>query len=48
MVRGNCWSPPGEDPTPDEIKAIRRGEAEFARGECRRLEDVQRELGQTD
>jgi len=37
--------PPAEDPTPDEIKAIRRGEEEFARGECRRLEDVQRELG---
>jgi hypothetical protein len=43
---GTIGRPPGEDPTPDEIKAIRRGEAEFARGECRRLEDVQRELGQ--
>jgi metal-responsive CopG/Arc/MetJ family transcriptional regulator len=37
--------PPAEDPTPDEIEAIRQGEKEFARGECRRLEDVQRELG---
>ena len=39
--------PPAEDPTPDEIEAIRRGEEEFARGECRRLEGVQRELGLT-
>jgi metal-responsive CopG/Arc/MetJ family transcriptional regulator len=37
--------PPSEDPTPDEIEAIRLGEEEFARGECRRLEDLQRELG---
>jgi hypothetical protein len=36
---------PAEDPTQDEIEAIRLGEEEFARGECRRLEDVQRELG---
>jgi hypothetical protein len=34
-----------EDPTEDEIEAIRAGEAEFARGETRRLEDVQIELG---
>ena len=37
--------PPAEEPTPDEIEAIRLGEEEFARGECRRLEDIQRELG---
>jgi metal-responsive CopG/Arc/MetJ family transcriptional regulator len=37
--------PPAEDPTPDEIEAIRLGQEEFARGECRRLEDVQHELG---
>jgi hypothetical protein len=37
--------PPGEDPTPDEIAAIRLGEEEYARGETRRLEDMQRELG---
>ena len=37
--------PPAEDATDDEIVAIRRGEEEFARGETRRLEDVQRDLG---
>jgi hypothetical protein len=37
--------PPADDPSPDEIEAIRLGEEEFARGECRRLEDVQREMG---
>jgi hypothetical protein len=37
-------SPP-EEPTPDEIEAIQIGEAEFARGETRSLEDVQNELG---
>ena len=37
--------PPAEGPLPDEVEAIRRGEEEFARGECRRLEDVQHELG---
>jgi hypothetical protein len=37
--------PPAEDAAPDEIEAIRRGEGEFARGETRRLEDVQRDLG---
>lgn len=37
--------PPAEDAAPDEIEAIRRGEEEFARGETRRLEDVQRDLG---
>ncbi len=37
--------PPAEDPLPDEVEAIRRGEEEFARGECRRLEDIQHELG---
>ena len=37
--------PPAEDPLPDEVEAIRLGEEELARGECRRLEDVQRELG---
>jgi hypothetical protein len=37
--------PPAEEPTEDEIEAIRLGEAEFARGGTRRLEDVQNELG---
>jgi metal-responsive CopG/Arc/MetJ family transcriptional regulator len=37
--------PPAEEPTQDEIDAIRVGEAEFARGETRRLEDVRNELG---
>lgn len=37
--------PPAEDPTQEEIEAIRAGEAEFERGETRRLEDVQSELG---
>jgi hypothetical protein len=36
--------PPAEEPLPAEIEAIRLGEGEFARGECRRLEEVQREL----
>jgi metal-responsive CopG/Arc/MetJ family transcriptional regulator len=37
--------PPAEEPTQAEIEAIRAGEAEFARGETRGLEDVQHELG---
>jgi metal-responsive CopG/Arc/MetJ family transcriptional regulator len=37
--------PPAEEPRQAEIEAIRAGEAEFARGETRRLEDVQHELG---
>ena len=37
--------PPAEDPIPEEAEAIRAGDAEFARGETRRLEDVQNELG---
>jgi hypothetical protein len=37
--------PPAEDPSEDELDAIRDGEAEFARGEARRLKDVQNELG---
>jgi hypothetical protein len=37
--------PPAEEPSLDEFDAIRQGEAEFARGEARRLEDVQNELG---
>jgi len=39
--------PPAEEPLPDEIEAIRQGEAEFARGECRPLEDVLHDLGRT-
>jgi hypothetical protein len=38
-------SPPPEEPTPDDIESIQIGEAEFARRETRRLEDVQNELG---
>jgi len=37
--------PPAEEPTQNEFEAIRAGEAEFARGQTRRLEDVQDELG---
>ncbi|MGH7058864.1 MAG: ribbon-helix-helix protein, CopG family [Stellaceae bacterium] len=37
--------PPAEDATAEEVEAIRQGEQEFARGETRRLEDVQHELG---
>ena len=37
--------PPADAATPEEIEAIERGEAEFARGECRSLVDVQRNLG---
>ena len=36
---------PTEDPMPDEIEAVRLGEEEFARGECRLLKDIQREPG---
>ena len=36
--------PPAEEPTVGEIKAIREGEGEFARGKTRRLEDVLHEL----
>jgi metal-responsive CopG/Arc/MetJ family transcriptional regulator len=37
--------PPAEEPSPDEIEAIRRGKEQIARGEYTRLEDLQRELG---
>ena len=36
---------PVEDPLPEEIEAMRRANEEYARGECVRLEDLQRELG---
>ena len=36
---------PIEDALPEEIEAMRRAEEEFERGECVRLEDLQRELG---
>jgi metal-responsive CopG/Arc/MetJ family transcriptional regulator len=36
--------PVAEEPSPDEIEAIREGEEEFARGKTRRLEDVLHEL----
>ena len=36
---------PVEDPLPGEIEAMRRANEEYARGECVRLEDLQRELG---
>src|SRR5206468_411450 len=39
--------PPAETALPDEIEAIRQGEEEFARGECRRLEDVLHALGRS-
>jgi metal-responsive CopG/Arc/MetJ family transcriptional regulator len=34
-----------EGALPEEIEAMRRAEEEYARGECVRLEDLQRELG---
>jgi metal-responsive CopG/Arc/MetJ family transcriptional regulator len=37
--------PPADQATSEELEAIERGEAEFADGESRALEDVQRELG---
>ncbi len=36
---------PLDDTRPDEIEAIERARAEFARGDFVRLEDLQRELG---
>jgi metal-responsive CopG/Arc/MetJ family transcriptional regulator len=36
---------PVEDALPEEIEAMRRADEEYARGECMRLEDLQRELG---
>ena len=36
---------PIEEALPEEIEAMRRAEEEFARGECVRREDLQRELG---
>ena len=36
---------PVEDALPEEMKAMRRADEEYARGECVRLEDPQRELG---
>lgn len=37
-------TPAAEEPLPGEMEAIAEGEAEFDRGETKRLEDVQREL----
>ena len=36
---------PVEDALPEEIEAMRRADEEYARRECVRLEDLQRELG---
>ncbi len=36
---------PVEEALPEEIEAMRRADEEYARGECVRLEDLQRELG---
>ena len=36
---------PVEGPLPEEIEAMRRASEEYERGECVRLEDLQRELG---
>jgi Arc/MetJ-type ribon-helix-helix transcriptional regulator len=36
---------PVEDALPEEIEAMRCADEEYARGECVRLEDLQRELG---
>lgn len=38
-------TPAAEEPLSGELEAIREGEEEFARGETRRLDDVQHELG---
>lgn len=37
--------PPAENATDDEVEAIQRAQAEFARGETVSLEDLQHELG---
>ena len=37
--------PAAEEPAREETESIRAGEAEYARSEMRRLEDVQNELG---
>jgi AbrB family looped-hinge helix DNA binding protein len=37
-------TPVTEEPLSGELEAIAEGEAEFARGQTKRLEDVQREL----
>jgi metal-responsive CopG/Arc/MetJ family transcriptional regulator len=44
-IRAMRSLPPAENPTPDEIEAIRRGKEQIRRGEYVRLEDLQRELG---
>ena len=44
-VAGRSDTMPVEDPLPEEIEAMRRANEEYARGECVRLEDLQRELG---
>ena len=36
---------PVADALPEEIEAMHRADEEYARGECVRLEDLQRELG---
>jgi metal-responsive CopG/Arc/MetJ family transcriptional regulator len=36
---------PVQDALSEEIEAMRRADEEYARGECVRLEDLQRELG---
>ena len=44
-VAGRDRMIPVEDALPEEIEAMRRADEEHARGECLRLEDLQRELG---
>jgi metal-responsive CopG/Arc/MetJ family transcriptional regulator len=38
---------PLDEARPDEVEAIKRGRAQFGRGEFVRLDDLQRELGLT-
>jgi metal-responsive CopG/Arc/MetJ family transcriptional regulator len=37
--------PPAQDPLARESEALQEAEEEFARGQCRRLEDVLHDLG---
>lgn len=39
---------PEEDPTPEEIEAIRKGREQFEKGEYRSFEDVFNELEEDD
>lgn len=44
-IAGRTHTVPIDDALPEEIEAMRRGDEEYERGECIRLEDLQHELG---